>query len=384
MGISLLEKVFSEKIIMFWIYAPSIHTNFLPLFISIALTLRENWYSVYFVDANALQKHQFKKHALNFCLKENLWKLQIDKLLIWNGVLHDIKIQWVQNYYFENWYFWNDLQIFKNWVNALSKIQNIPYESFYTVKYSWDWKTLISWKCISNIELWLYSYWILWSFSQNPIKTYEYFWGIIKNTLENYRRKKILKNITSISIPEWKYVIIGFQVHDDTQILYNNELIQKMDDILDFFYDDIKNILPDHKIIVKEHPMDIGRIDYSHLKSKYSDILWIQKWDIWDYINKSEYLICVNSSIWLQALSKYKKVLTLWSNFYSNNPWVENITKKEDFSSTLKRLKHKNIIKDKDEIDSYIKIFREKIFVSNGWWKNFDQDTIRSICERLI
>jgi CDP-glycerol glycerophosphotransferase (TagB/SpsB family) len=30
-----------------------------------------------------------------------------------------------------------------------------------------------------------------------------------------------------------------------------------MDDILNFYYNDIKEILPEYKIIIKEHPMDI-------------------------------------------------------------------------------------------------------------------------------
>jgi len=65
------------------------------------------------------------------------------------------------------------------------------------------------------------------------------------------------KKTTHEKIPDGKFISIIFQVHDDTQILDNSPLIKKMDDILDFFYEDIVFLFPEHKIIIKEHPVDI-------------------------------------------------------------------------------------------------------------------------------
>jgi len=368
----------------FWIVSSSIHTNFLPLFLSIALCLKENGYKIYFIEPNILQKHFLNKHTLPFCKEDEIDTKDIKKILVWNGLSHDIKLTWVQNYYFENGYFGNDLQIFKNWVNALSEIKDIPFDWILQYKSISPTKQLTNTNIITHIDLSFYNYWILGFFSQGLIISCKHFTRIMKNKRENSHRKKILQNTPTLKLPEGKYIIIGFQVHDDTQIIHNSEIVHTMDDILNYFYDDIHRILPEHKIIVKEHPMDIARIDYSHLQKKYPEVVWIQKWDIWDYIDISEYLICVNSSIWLQALSKYKKVLTLWDNFYSNNPWSENIKKREDFVGALAKLKAKDLLGDKKLIDAYIKVFKEKIFVSNGWWKDFKQETVLSICERLI
>lgn len=371
---------------IFWIISQSIHTNFLPLFMSIALTLEENNFKVYFIGANILQKYQLSKYRLKSC-KHDSWiikELKIQKLLIWNGVFHDINIPWVQNYYFENGYFGNDLQIFQKWVNAKSEISSMHYTDILRYSRPQIHQKIIPSKTISELHFSFYSYWILGFFSQNIFKSMKDFWKILKNILENKKRASILKNIHTPNIPEWKYITIGFQVYDDTQILYNSPLIKKMSDILEYFYSDIKEILPGYKIIVKEHPMDIGRVDYSYLRKKYPEIIWIQKWDIWDYINISDYLICVNSSIGLQALSQYKKVMTLWENFYSNNPWVKNIRTQEEFLQKLIELSQQDLKKQQKEIDEYIKVFHKKIFISNGWWKSFNQKTVTSICERLI
>lgn len=155
-----------------------------------------------------------------------------------------------------------------------------------------------------------------------------------------------------------------------------------MNEILDFFYNDIKKILPEYKIVVKEHPMDIGRIKYSNTRKKYNDIIWIKKWNINELIEKCEYLICVNSSVWLQWLAQYKKVLTLWENFYSRNPWVQNIHHKDEFREKLSLLKHSNINKSKKSIDKYIDTFKKEIFIS-WWWYNFNKKTIKEICDYI-
>lgn len=369
-----------------WIDSRTIFSNFFPLFFSIAKTLQLNWFNVYFINPNLIQKYQLKKYWLDFIdwneekiIKEN----SIKKILLWNWTFNDIKIKWIKNYYFENWYFWNDLQIFNNWVNAKSEICNLQYVDFLNLKKENKLK-INKIELINNIKLNLFNYYILWFFSHNPISSFKYYFNILRSKLEIYKRKKILNNKKETILKKWKYILIWFQVHDDTQILYNSPLIKKMDDILDFFYKDIKEILPDYKIIVKEHPMDLWRINYSNLQKKYNDIIWIIKWDISNYIDKSDYLICVNSSIWLQALSKYKKVITLWDNFYSNNAWVKNIKNKNDFKEKLLELKNQNIEKDKKEIDEYINIFKKEIFISNWWWKKFNKNTVKSICEKII
>lgn len=370
----------------FWINSQTIYSNFLPLFISISKTLELNWYKIFFINPNKIQKYQLKKYWINFIKGKNekiIKKNNITKILIWNWTNNDYKIKWVKNYYFENWYFWNDLQIFNNWVNAKSEISKINYVDFLNYKNNNKIK-INKLELIKNINLNIYNYYFLWFLSQNPIDSIKNYKTIIKSKIENYKRKKILNNIKEIELKNWKYIIIGFQVHDDTQITHNSIIINKMEHILNYFYNDIKIILPDYKIIVKEHPMDIWRINYSNLQKKYNDIIWIKKWDIWNYIDKSEYLICVNSSIWLQALSKYKKVITLWNNFYSNNPWVKNIKNKNEFKEKLIKLKNQNILKDKLKIDKYINIFKNEIFISNWWWKIFDKNIIQYICNKII
>jgi hypothetical protein len=51
-----------------------------------------------------------------------------------------------------------------------------------------------------------------------------------------------------------------------------------MADILDFFYTDIKEVFPNYKIVIKEHPMDLCKTKYSvkKFKNKYKDIIWFK------------------------------------------------------------------------------------------------------------
>ncbi len=380
-----MEKIYNKKINI-WINWNAIYNNSLPLFLSIAKTFNKNWFKVFFLNPNLIQKYQLKKYWINF-INWNYKKIindnNIKKIIILNWSYNDINIKWVQKYYFENWYFWNDLQIFNSWVNAKSEICALKYENFLKNKK----EIIIKVKkitVIKDLQFNLYNYWILWFFSNNIIKSFRNFSFILKSIFENIKKNKILKNEKIINLKKWKYIIIWFQVFNDTQIIFNSHIIDKMENILDFYYKDIKKILPDYKIIIKEHPVDIWKNLYANLQKKYKDVIWIKKWNIYDFIEKSDYLICVNSSIWLQALSKYKKVLTLWENFYSNNPWVKNINNKNDFKNKLLELKNQNIKKDKFKIDNYISHFKKNIFISNWWFDNFTEKTIKDICEKIL
>jgi len=149
-------------------------------------------------------------------------------------------------------------------------------------------------------------------------------------------------------------------------------------------YEAVNDILPDLlktglKIIIKEHPFEVEPVSYSELL-KYEQVLLIKKADIDELIVHSEFVVNVNSSVGLQAVSKYKKVLLLGDAFYKNNP----ITKR------YSEIKGKNLVSEmnqlnaeKIDIDNYITHFKNKIFI-NGHIKNLTAELFEDIRRRLI
>lgn len=426
-----------KKII--WIPAKNLWWAWFNIYISIYKTLSTNWYKCYFLQPNKLVKKYLEKahipkdnileskiinskydwshnqefEELSIYIKTFFWKLfhkqilkewiieyhqyneliqkyNINTILVYNWIFRTWKLAWLDNncevIYFENWYFPNTIQVDNKGINAESSISNISYENILNLKKGNNkiediefYKENYDISFLRKLYLNIFSYSLLTSFYYTLFMIKKIFLNIIKNILLKFEKEIKLEK-------DWKYIFIAFQVHDDTQLIFNSKVIKKMDDILDFYYKDLKEILPEYKIVVKEHPMDIWRINYKYLQNKYPDIIWIKKWNIDDIIKKSEYIICTNSSVWLQALSKYKKVFSLWENFYSNNPWVEKLKNRNCFKEQLIELKNKEL--NKKNIDDYINIFKNVLFINGSWkwwaWENFDKKTIKEICEYIV
>lgn len=360
--------------------------EFYDLFFNLANNLILNWYTVIFIFPNntlkIILKNRLYLYVDNNLDFEKIWK-NIFKILLWESssdiskyIINFSKENNIKNIFFENWYFPNTLQIDTLWQNQMSSIYNLKYEEILNYK-----RNII--KNITKIKLNKFNITLLEKIKiflrlKNTIKSISNF---LKYKKLEIVRKKILNNKEILELKDNKYIFIPFQVHDDSQILLYSDIIKKMDDILSFFYNDIREILPDYKIIIKEHPMDLWRINYSKIKEKYNDIIWIQGWDLNNIINKSEYVIVVNSSVWLQCLEKGKKVLLLWNAIYQNNPFIEKINSISDFRGKLLKLKNKEI--NKLEIDKYIDKFKNEIFF-NWSYKNFNENDLNKVINFII
>ncbi len=409
------------------------------MYISIYKTLKVNWYTCYFLQPNKLvkkyllkakitdiletpDKKNIKKYphqkkweykqlityikiffwsiAYSDILKESLKEYfeydslikqyNIDSIIIYNWIFRIARLAWLDNsckiIYFENGYFPNTLQIDDQWINSESSIAKYSYQEL--LKYK-----RINNNLIKKIELFqekdyfsLLQKFLLF-LKSHSIKTNIFFIiYIIKKHLQTVIKKNILRFEKNIQLDKWKYFFIALQVHDDTQLIFNSPNINNMESLINDFYYSIKKILPEYTIVVKEHPMDIGRVNYTRLQKKYKDIIWIKKWDIDDIILKSDYTMCINSSVWLQALNQYKKVITLWNTFYNNNPFIENVKYNDEFEEKLNSLRNKHI--DKKAVDKYINIFKNELFINWSWkwwaWENFNKKTIKIICEYIV
>lgn len=360
--------------------------EFYNLFFNIADNLILNWYKVIFLLPNNTLKIILKNRWYLYI--DNTWKFEkkyknIWKILFWESysknstyLIDFSKKNNIETIFFENWYFPNTFQIDKLWQNKASSIYNLSYNEIITFKrniVNKEFKIKINTFRITIKE----KLKILLNFKNTIESLYNY----LKFKNLEKKRIKILKEKEEDSLPNRKYIFIPFQVHDDSQILLYSNIIKKMDNILDYFYNDIKKILPEYKIILKEHPMDLWRINYSNLREKYKDIIWFKWWNIEQIINKSEYLIVVNSSVWLQSLEKWKKVLLLWNAIYENNPFIEKINNISDFKEKLIKLKNKSY--NKKDINKYINKFKNDIFFS--WsYKNFNKNDLNKILNFII
>ncbi len=134
-----------------------------------------------------------------------------------------------------------------------------------------------------------------------------------------FRKKKK----DSITLPE-EFIFVPFQVARDTQIFYHSPNIKTMEELLSYVYEAVENYNKIHStninIVVKEHPEDMSRNNYKELKRKYKNnnrVLFVQKMNVKELIEKSQAVITINSTVGIEALALKKRVITLGEALYN-------------------------------------------------------------------
>ncbi len=400
--------------------------GFLPLLVNLALYMKEQGEGVYFIDPTPKTRRVLKKFKIPYSLSKKtnqkikldeetkrqiranagylrgldvgskkiinklekdyvkkyflLKKEKFDVIFFYNGHLNIeplvAKNLNIKSVFIEHGCFANHIQIDMKGVGRNASHANLNYKQF--LKYKGYAKPLRGKKDFKIRDVktpflsGLSNLFILFENPRDFFKATK--WAkkglkiLLKNKLNpmDSKMKKIPEN----------FIFIPLQDTTDTQIFFHSPIIKHMGDILDFFYKDIKELLPDYKIIIKEHPGEQGRVDYDPWKKKYPDTIWLKNYDFNALLDKSKYVITINSSSGLQALDQGKKVLILGECFYQNNPFVEKIKTKKEFKNKLKKLKNKNL--NKVQVKKYTSHFKNDIFIK-GSYKKLQVITLQQI-----
>jgi capsule polysaccharide modification protein KpsS len=134
-----------------------------------------------------------------------------------------------------------------------------------------------------------------------------------------------------VKLPD-KFIFLPLQYSYDTQVLVNSPWLKDMPSFIEVCYKAVKEAAGDYSVVVKEHPDDFGRKDYSWLKEKYPEIIWLKKYDIKKVLKNSSAVITINSSVGVEALVEYKPVIVLGNSFYN----VEGVAHKAASLGSLK------------------------------------------------
>lgn len=155
--------------------------------------------------------------------------------------------------------------------------------------------------------------------------------NLINNiSLEQRKLRKNKQVVTEEKELPSKFIFLPLQVHSDSQVILNSPLIDDMYQLVNEVYASIQNFNKKYNenywLVVKEHPSDHGRVNYSDLKNKYKDekVIFLTKEPAEKLIDKSELVITINSTVGLEALTRGKNVITLGKAFYNIDDLVYN------------------------------------------------------------
>jgi len=190
---------------------------------------------------------------------------------------------------------------------------------------------------------------------------------LIKKVIRNV--KKTTSNMPSVSMSKG-YIFVPFQVKDDSQILQNSKYIKSMEDLVVFLVAEIrewnKNNGTSLKVVFKEHPADT--VDYRGLYKKYSKedhVIFLKKGNTQDLIKNSKLVVTINSTVGLEAISQYKRVITLGEAFYNIEGISFHCNNQKEFQYYLKQALSSDI--DSDLVNNFLNYLKYEYQLIGNW-----------------
>lgn len=113
-----------------------------------------------------------------------------------------------------------------------------------------------------------------------------------------------------------KYLFLPLQVHDDTQIVIHSPWVASMEAMVEEVKKAHAALGLDHGLVVKEHPVDLGRYDYTEY-ARRSGTTWLWDYPLDTVMNGADVVITVNSSVGIEAVVRGKPVVTLGNALYN-------------------------------------------------------------------
>ncbi|MCF7878985.1 MAG: hypothetical protein K9L95_05940 [Candidatus Omnitrophica bacterium] len=166
-----------------------------------------------------------------------------------------------------------------------------------------------------------------------------------------------------VKLPD-KFIFLPLQYSYDTQVLVNSPWIKDMPSFIQVCYRAVKEAARDCSVVVKEHPDDFGRKDYSWLKKKYPEIIWLKKYDIKKVLKNSSAVITINSSVGVEALAEDKPVIVLGNSFYDLDGVVYKAASLDSLKEAVKAALGREL--NKELIDKFLYYLRFNYLVEGN------------------
>lgn len=168
-----------------------------------------------------------------------------------------------------------------------------------------------------------------------------------------------------IDLPQ-AFVFLPLQVHDDSQILMYSPRFSDMPSVVRFCLEGVDAYNRAHggalTLVVKEHPSDYGRIDYSALRQAYPQAVFSRTHDTADLIAKAKAVVTVNSTVGIEALLRRKPVVTLGRAFYNIPGVVRALNPDEMLADALADALHRE--PDWDLIGKFLYFLRYEYLIA--------------------
>ncbi len=185
-------------------------------------------------------------------------------------------------------------------------------------------------------------------------------------------------------LPE-RFILFAMQVHDDSQVLMYSPRFHSMVDAVSY----IDAALAQYRIqtgdnlrlVVKEHPSDYGRIDYSPLRDAMPEVVFLRRTPVRDLITRAAAVLTINSSVGIEALRYMRPVITLGDAFYNIPGMVRHLEAHESLTEALAETLARPV--NTELITRFLCFLRYQYLVPGSYYTT-EPSSLRPVVDRLL
>jgi capsule polysaccharide modification protein KpsS len=197
--------------------------------------------------------------------------------------------------------------------------------------------------------------------------------------------KKRKKENNSIKLPQ-NYIFAPFQVVNDSQTLVHSDftnMIEFAEIVIEGVKEYNKNNNNNLSLIFKEHPMDVGKVNYDDFYEKYENdnsIFFLKQGDTKRIIKNSDLVITINSTVGIEALEMHNKVICLGRAFYAIDDIAEK-SNRDTLADDIDQILNKEI--DTVLIDNFLDYLKYEYQVEGNEYY-YNENQVKKITDMIL
>lgn len=208
-------------------------------------------------------------------------------------------------------------------------------------------------------------------------QTFESFGGKISEAFNRLFRKN---NASYLPNETQKFILLALQVPWDAQMILHSPNFNSITEMVE----EVINSLPsEYELIVKEHPLYVGKYEKSlyDVLNNYQNVKIINNTPLNVLIDNAEVVIVNNSTVGIEALANYSKVITLGNAFYNNDKVLWKFESGMDLHKLISKVINSDI--NTNEIDKFLyDLFFN--YLIHDHHKNLDFNSIEIAADRIL
>jgi capsular polysaccharide export protein len=175
-----------------------------------------------------------------------------------------------------------------------------------------------------------------------------------------------------------KKVLLILQVPYDVNMVYHSLFYNNHYSIVKDLH---QNLPSDSFLIVREHPLYKGKYETELYAYMLNNNIVLDKDELYSSIDSSSVVVVNNSTVGIEAISRYKNVVVLGNSYYDNDAVCIKLKEKKKLKTLLEKATSSAV--DKNSIVNFLYLFLTDYLI-DGHYRDEDLKCTHEIAQRIL